>query len=158
MKIVGGRPTIAPPKGRREREVPLPDVVAVAPAEHLRVYRARGDDLVFLTRERNPIERNHFNRYVWKPSLVRTGVEPTRENGFHALRHHYASALLSAGVSIRAVAQYLGHSDPGFTLRTYAHLMPEDEDRARTAIDAGLCASSAGSLAARSRHGEGAPT
>jgi integrase len=38
-------------------------------------------------------------------------------------------------VSIRAVAEYLGHHDPGFTLRTYAHLMPDSEDRVRTAID-----------------------
>lgn len=30
------------------------------------------------------------------------------------------------------------HVDPGFTLRTYAHLMPESEDRARAAIDAAL--------------------
>ncbi|MEX0797591.1 MAG: site-specific integrase, partial [Acidimicrobiia bacterium] len=35
-----------------------------------------------------------------------------------------------------AVSEYLGHHDPGFTLRTYAHLMPESEDRARDAIDA----------------------
>jgi len=54
----------------------------------------------------------------------------------HALRHHYASVLLDGGVSIRAVSEYLGHHDPGFTLRTYAHLMPESEDRARDAIDA----------------------
>ncbi len=43
---------------------------------------------------------------------------------------------MERGVSIRAVAEYLGHHDPGFTLRTYAHLMPDDEDRSRTAIDA----------------------
>jgi integrase len=54
----------------------------------------------------------------------------------HALRHHYASVLLDGGVSIRAVSEYLGHHDPGFTLRTYAHLMPESEDRACDAIDA----------------------
>lgn len=53
----------------------------------------------------------------------------------NALRHHFASVLLEGGVSIRAVAEYLGHHDPGFTLRTYAHLMPESEDRARLAID-----------------------
>lgn len=41
----------------------------------------------------------------------------TRENGMHAPRHHYASMLLDGGVSIRALAEYLGHSDPGFTLR-----------------------------------------
>ncbi|HEU4917250.1 MAG TPA: hypothetical protein VFV13_11890, partial [Acidimicrobiia bacterium] len=39
------------------------------------------------------------------------------------------------GVSIRALAEYLGHSDPGFTLRVYAHLMPESEDRARAVVD-----------------------
>jgi integrase len=40
------------------------------------------------------------------------------------------------GVSIRALADYLGHTDHGFTLRVYTHLMPADEDRARQAIDA----------------------
>jgi hypothetical protein len=29
-----------------------------------------------------------------------------------------------------------GHSDPGFTLRIYAHLMPDSEDRARAVVDA----------------------
>jgi integrase len=56
----------------------------------------------------------------------------------HALRHHYASVLLDAGESIRAVADYLGHADPGFTLRTYTHLMPSSEARARQAVDAAL--------------------
>lgn len=53
----------------------------------------------------------------------------------HALRHFYASVQLEAGTSIRAVAEYLGHSDPGFTLRVYTHLMPSSEDRARQAVD-----------------------
>lgn len=48
----------------------------------------------------------------------------------HALRHHYASVLLEGGISIRALAEYLGHADPGFTLRIYSHLMPNTEDRA----------------------------
>jgi len=56
----------------------------------------------------------------------------------HALKHHYASVLLENGVSIRAVSEYLGHHDPGFTLLTSADLMPESEDRARAAIDAAL--------------------
>ena len=56
----------------------------------------------------------------------------------HALRHYFASATLEGGVSIRAVADYLGHADPGFTLRIYAHLMPEAEDRARSAVDDAL--------------------
>ncbi|MBQ1065993.1 MULTISPECIES: tyrosine-type recombinase/integrase [unclassified Micromonospora] len=53
----------------------------------------------------------------------------------HALRHFYASSLLDAGESIKALASYLGHADPGFTLRVYTHLMPASEERTRKAID-----------------------
>ncbi|MEP7023048.1 MAG: tyrosine-type recombinase/integrase [Actinomycetota bacterium] len=53
----------------------------------------------------------------------------------HALRHFYASVLLDAGENIKALAEYLGHSDPGFTLRTYTHLMPNSPARTRRAID-----------------------
>jgi integrase len=77
------------------------------------------------------VNRNHFNGYIWKPALEVAEVEPSRENGCHALRHFYASVLLDRGVSIRAVSEYLGHHDPGFTLRTYTHLMPQSDDRAR---------------------------
>jgi hypothetical protein len=74
--------------------------------------------------------------HSWKRALRTAGVEPTRANGMHALRHYYASVLLDDGVSIRALAEYLGHADSGFTLRTYTHLMPTSEDRARQAVDA----------------------
>ena len=53
----------------------------------------------------------------------------------HALRHAYASVLQDAGESIKALSEYLGHSDPGFTLRTYTHLLPSSETRTRKAID-----------------------
>jgi hypothetical protein len=54
----------------------------------------------------------------------------------HALRHFYASVLLDAGESIKALSPYLGHADPGFTLRTYTHLMPSSEARTKRAVDA----------------------
>lgn len=91
---------------------------------------------MFTTRERKPLSRNYINAYVWKNALRTAGVEPTRINGMHALRHYYASALLESGVSIRAVSEYLGH--PGFTLRIYAHLMPTSDEKARHAIDLAL--------------------
>ena len=37
-------------------------------------------------------------------------------------------------VSIKELAQYLGHSDPAFTLRVYAHMLPCSHDRARAVI------------------------
>ncbi len=53
----------------------------------------------------------------------------------HALRHFYASTLLVRGVTIKELADYLGHSDPGFTLRTYTHLLPSSHEQARRAVD-----------------------
>ncbi len=138
VKIVGGGLVFAKPKGGKTRTVPLPDHAAVALAEHLRLYPAGPDGLVFTSREHRPLNRTYINSRVWKPALVKAKVDPTRANGLHALRHYFASVLIDAGESAKAVAEYLGHADPGFTLRVYAHLFPASEDRARRAIDAAL--------------------
>jgi hypothetical protein len=45
----------------------------------------------------------------------------------HALRHFYAGTALHEGEAIKAMSEYLGHADPGFTLRTYTHLMEETQ-------------------------------
>jgi site-specific recombinase XerD len=83
-----------------------------------------------------PLWRNKFNERVWNPARRAAGVtNPTRQDGTHALRHHFASVLLDAGESIKALSEYLGHHDPGFTLRTYTHLMPSSAERTRRAID-----------------------
>ena len=151
VRRVGARLVFAPPKGGRERDVPLPELVSVELAEQLRRRpptevtlpwldpggAPRTASLIFANRHGDALTRAWYLHNAWKPALVCAGIEPEmRRNGFHALRHHYASVLLDGGVSIRAVAEYLGHHDPGFTQRTYAHLMPASEDRARAAIDA----------------------
>ncbi len=56
---------------------------------------------------------------------------------YHDARHTYASTLLSAGISVAAVADYLGDT-PAVLLSTYAHLMPADGDRAWSAVQAAL--------------------
>jgi integrase len=38
--------------------------------------------------------------------------------------------------NIKALADWLGHADPAFTLRVYAHRTPESPQRARRALDA----------------------
>ncbi|MFD4653827.1 tyrosine-type recombinase/integrase [Streptomyces sp. NPDC058441] len=160
VKMVGRHLVFAPPKGGKLRDVPLPDSVSYKLAAHI-TERPPTEvtlpwqtpdgppvtaSLLFYSRERKALNRNYFNMYLWKPALVSAGVIPerepgerfkqSREHGMHALRHYYASVLLDAGENIKALAEYLGHSDPGFTLRVYTHLMPNSQDRARKAIDA----------------------
>lgn len=150
VKHLTGGMVFAPPKRGKTRTVPLPDAVAVALAEHIRLFppgpvtlpwrepgaAVKTERLIFTNTAGGALNRGSFNDRAWKPALVAAGVEPTRHNGFHALRHTFASVLLDGGVSIRALADYLGHADPGFTLRVYTHLMPASEDRARQAVDA----------------------
>ncbi|TMR93240.1 site-specific integrase [Nonomuraea basaltis] len=159
VKDVGGRLVFAPPKREKERDVPLPDRIAEALQEHVKTFPPaevtlpwRTPDgppltkLLTFTRDGGgPVRRSDFNVFAWKPALVAAGVIPppdagkrhqaAREHGMHALRHFYASVLLDDGENIKALSQYLGHSDPGFTLRVYTHLMPSSEGRTRRAID-----------------------
>ena len=162
VKILYSKHVFALPKGDKERTVPLPDSVALTIKDYLKTYPARkvtlpwGDidgpevttELVVTSRESKAANRNYYNDFIWKPALEEAGViarphpraklPSAREHGMHALRHFYASVLLDAGESIRNVSEYLGHSDPGFTLRVYAHFMPESRDRSRRAIDAAM--------------------
>jgi len=94
------------------------------------------------------VKARSYSETIWKPALVKAGViaEPakdrrsrrryvtTRREGIHQLRHYYASVMLAGGVSIKELAEYLGHSDPAFTLRVYAHMLPCSHDRARAVI------------------------
>ena len=140
------------PKGRKDREIPLPTSVRDEIAAHLAAYPARAVTLPWETTEGRPVTvglvlttpegdalaRNDFNRRVWGPALEKAGVPQTRADGCHALRHFFASVLLDAGESIKAVSDYLGHWDPGFTLRTYTHLMPNSTERTKRAVDDAL--------------------
>ncbi|MGH3934467.1 MAG: tyrosine-type recombinase/integrase [Pseudonocardiaceae bacterium] len=73
---------------------------------------------------------------VWQGAFRAAGVEHRkRADGMHALRHFYTSTLLARGMSIKELAEYLGHSDPGFTRRRYTRLVPSSYERARLAIE-----------------------
>jgi integrase len=149
VRQVKSRLVFSLPKGNKTRAVPLPSSVRDLLAAYLAAHPIRevtlpwGDlhgqpttvPLVMTGVQGGAMNRNHVNHYVWKPALLGAAVETTRENGMHALRHHYASVLLDAGESIKAVSEYLGHTDAGFTLRTYTHLMPSSDERTRRAVD-----------------------
>lgn len=102
--------------------------------------------------------RDYFNDRFWKPALEAAGMcgppvvtkrpiagKPgrfrtvtryveDREQGFHSLRHTFASVQLDARESVVSVSKWLGHADPSITLRIYAHMMPEADGRGRSAM------------------------
>jgi integrase len=127
-----GPAVLGPPKTASSvRSVPLADVVLTALAEHVRQYSA-ADGFLFATALGTPVRRGTFQD-AWRRATRAAGAEGVR---FHDLRHHYASALISAGCSVVSVQKALGHASATETLNTYSHLWPSDEDRTREAIDA----------------------
>ncbi|MFJ9888014.1 tyrosine-type recombinase/integrase [Streptomyces sp. NPDC091287] len=158
IKRVGGTLVFAPPKRGKLRDAPLSDAVGAGLQEHMGLFppvavtlpwkTPNGPlvtrKLVFTSSVGKAIWRSYFDDYVWKPALAHASVIPPREpgqryaaapdDGMHALRHFYASVVLEAGGSIKALSTYLGHSDPGFTLRIYTHLLPSSDEKARAAM------------------------
>jgi len=156
IKIVGGRLHFALPKGGKERSVPLASPTGLLLSAHISGYaqavtlpwhepgdRRHGRDhtatLLFTAADGRALHRNAFNEHVWRPARTAAGLADDRVNGCHAMRHLYASTLVARSVDPGTVAEYLGHSDGGaLVLRTYTHLMPDAEDRARKAIEEAL--------------------
>ncbi|WP_406501419.1 site-specific integrase [Streptomyces sp. NBC_01590] len=160
LKRIRGKFVFALPKGGKVRDVPLPSTVADALKAHSKEHPPIRVTLPWRTPDGPPVTKSllftgsasshvrvsYFNDFMWKPALAAVGIIPepeegeryasAPEHGMHALRHFYASVLLDAGENIRALSQYLGHADPGFTLRTYTHLMPSSEGRTRKAVEA----------------------
>ena len=137
------KPTPALTKNRRTRSVPIPPFVSDLLKEHITTHEPLEGErtlepcvggLIFFLRERKPINKNYFNQGIWFPAIKRAGLPRSRVNGMHGLRHFCASMWLQHGVNIRAVSNYLGHSDPGFTLRIYTHLIPDSESPASMAF------------------------
>ena len=105
VRVVDGRQVFALPKRNKTRDVPLARSVLRLVDEHL----ARFEPVVvtlpwripfgepttvrlLLTDEAGrPMWRNRFNDRIWNPARKAAGVvRPTRQDGTHALRHHYA--------------------------------------------------------------------
>lgn len=79
-----------------------------------------------------PMDPHNFTRRAWADALKHAEVPHATP---HALRHTYASRLVTAGVPIRRVQKLLGHASVTTTER-YAHLADDGYAEVRTALSA----------------------
>ena len=129
VNVKGKTPRETPPKNKSSfRTIQIPDPLAAAINEH-RIYQQSfpgfsdswrvcgGPDLLADT------SLDKFNR----DSAALAGLPRIR---IHDFRHSHASLLANNGINIQEVARRLGHSNVTETWRTYAHLYPQEEERA----------------------------
>lgn len=144
----GRQPVFGPLKDKdnRPRTIPLPNFVVEELSAHVARFDTGPSGLIFTGPNGGPVRRTTFSdnwRDVAEPLGIRLG------EGFHQLRHFYASLLIESGQSVKTIQQYLGHRSAVLTLDTYGHLWPEGEDLTRAAVDDAF-----GSLVARMLHGQ----
>jgi integrase len=114
--------------GSSHRDIPADDAVLEALAEQIRQW-PRGDGLVFGSTLGRPLTKS-IAGHVFDDIERAVGftVSP------HSLRHYFGAGLISRGISVVAVARWLGHSSPEITYRVYAYLRPDDETAGRLAM------------------------
>ena len=85
----------------------------------LKTIRHIRGPLVFCNPDGSPFRIGQLHEKLWG-ACRRAGL---REIRWHDLRHSFASQLAAAGVPLRQVQEWLGHSTINMTMR-YAHLAP----------------------------------
>jgi site-specific recombinase XerD len=125
-------------KGAKDRYVPLP----TRTLELLRQYwkTHRNPRLLFPAEGRNHIDLAQATEPMSKSSVQDAFHAALKESGnhkrasVHTLRHSWATHLLEAGVNLRLIQEWLGHSSPA-TTSVYTHLTVKAEQLGAAAIN-----------------------
>ena len=137
-------PVLKEPKSKAgRRTVTLPPFALTALLDH-RTEAFKAGQIsapVFCTRTGNHLDKKNvlrsFKNVVAKSNKANTSHDPIPKGiRFHDLRHTHASCLIAAGHSIKAVSRRLGHGLIEITLRVYAHLMPNDDEKLAAGVEA----------------------
>ena len=108
-------------KSGRSRIVPL--LSLALPVVEARLEGLGPEDLLFPASQGGYLHAQNWRRAVrWNETT--DGRRP------HDLRHTAASLWIAAGVNIKTIVVWLGHSSTKLTLDTYGHLMGTDAERA----------------------------
>jgi site-specific recombinase XerD len=71
---------------------------------------------------------------IFRRIAVAAGFPEEKIYGIHALRHTFATLLLTNDVDIKTVSELLGHSDVTITYNTYIHVIKEQKRKALASI------------------------
>ena len=125
-------------KGAKDRLVPLPAATLDVLREYWKTHRH--PTLLFPKTTYQggvvPDTKQTMSESTVQGALRRVvvGLKFTRNIGVHCLRHSYATHLLEAGVNLRLLQQYLGHSSLKTTAR-YLHLTSCGQENAALKIN-----------------------
>jgi integrase len=112
------------------RDIPAVDTVTAAIAEQIRLY-PRTDGLVFSSSTGRALTKA-IAGHVFSDISTKSKVKMSP----HSARHYFGASLISQGVSVVAVSEWLGHSSPEITYRGYSYLMTNDHEVGRAAMTA----------------------
>ena len=140
LKRVEGQWLWKEPKTKRSRrQIALPEqAVEILRRHHIQQLAERehlgpiweDNDLVCCTQTGKPLMARNVYRHLM--SVLKKADLPHIR--FHDLRHTAATLLLSARVNPKVVSEMLGHASITITLDIYAHVLPDMQQDAATAI------------------------
>lgn len=140
-----GKPHIKDTKNKKDRILPIYDIIYDKIEDYLKVCKKRNQTLLFVKQTDKKMLTHSTVRWMLKSFLIAINKEHekiqkeinkdfklTDENKIyftdHVLRHSFCTMLYYSGVKIKKAQQLMGHSSADMVYNIYTHLDEEREN------------------------------